>query len=79
MLTRWAIALQGFDLTVEHKPGKLHVVPDTLSRLFANVSEDTTVEASSVSDVFQSQLKLASICRNVRDDGSPYHPPSPRA
>ena len=35
MLTRWAIALQSFDFTVRHKPGRLHVVPDTLSRLFA--------------------------------------------
>ena len=33
MLTRWAIALQGYDFTVEHKPGKLHVIPDTLSKL----------------------------------------------
>ena len=79
MLTRWAIALQGFDFTVEHKPGKLHVVPDTLPRLFGNVSEDTTVKTSSVSDVLQSQPKLSYICRNVPDGGLPYHPPSPRA
>ena len=26
MLTRWAIALQSFDFSVQHKPGKLHVV-----------------------------------------------------
>ena len=60
MLTRSAIALQSFHFTVEHKPGKLHVVPDTSSRLFGNVSEDTTVKTSSVSDVLQSQPKLAS-------------------
>ena len=35
MLTRWAIALQSYDFTVVHKPGKLHVIPDTLSQLFA--------------------------------------------
>ena len=34
MLTRWAIALQTYDFTVDHKPGKLHIIPDTLSRLF---------------------------------------------
>ncbi|CAB1103188.1 unnamed protein product [Ectocarpus sp. CCAP 1310/34] len=39
MLTRWAIALQSFDFTVKHKPGKLHVVPDTSSRLFVFVFE----------------------------------------
>ena len=73
MLTCWAIAMQGLDFTVEHKPGKLHVVPGTLSRLFGNVSEDTTVKTSSVSYVLQSQPRLASICRNL-PDGLPYHP-----
>ena len=29
--------------------------------------------------MLQSQPTLASICRNVPDDGLPYHPPSPRA
>ena len=34
MLTQWAIALQSCDFSVEHKPGKLNVIPNTLSRLF---------------------------------------------
>ena len=57
MLTRWAIALQSFDFTVRHKPGRLHVVPDTLSRLFAFDH--------------QQQLdtpQLTPICRNVPED-----------
>ena len=57
MLTRWAIALQSFDFTVRHKLGRLHVVPDTLSRLFAFD--------------YQQQLEapqLAPICRNVPED-----------
>ena len=66
MLTRWATALQSYDFTVKHKPGKLHVVPDTLSRLFAFQQEMT-------------EPKLTPICRNVPDDpasraGIPYQP-----
>ena len=75
-LTRWAIALQGFDFTVEHKQGKLHVVSDTLSRLFGDIPEDTTREKKSLSDVLLSQPRLASICRDIPDDGQPYRSPS---
>ena len=71
MLTQWAIALQSFDFTVEHKPGKLHVVPDTLSPLFGDIPEDRTqgktsnTRPASLSEVFPLQRRLASICRNV--------------
>ena len=57
MLTRWAIALQPYDFTVPHKPGKLHVVPDTLSRMFAFKHQQELAEPS-----------LAPICRNVPDN-----------
>ena len=57
MLTRWAIALQSFDFTVQHKPGKLHVVPDTLSQMFAFEHQQKVAVPS-----------LAPICRNVPDD-----------
>ena len=57
MLTRWAIALQSFDFTVQHKPGKLHVVPDTLPRMFAFEHQQEVAVPS-----------LAPICRNVPDD-----------
>ena len=59
MLTRWAIALQSFDFTVKHKPGKLHVVPDTLSRLFLFENEQELTAKT-----------LAPICRNVPDDSA---------
>ena len=36
MLTRWAIALQSFDFTVRHKPGRLHVVPGLCPREFVS-------------------------------------------
>ena len=53
MLTRWPIALQSYDFTGKHKPGKLHV-QDTLSRLFAFEQQEEMTES-----------KLAPICRNV--------------
>ena len=80
MSTRWAIALQSFDFTVEHKPRKLHVDQDTLlSGLFGDIPEDTTQGKTSLSDALPSQPTLASICRNVPQDGQPYRPPTPRA
>ena len=57
MLSRWAIALQSFDFTAQHKSGKLHVVPDTLSRMFAFEHQKEVAVPS-----------LALICRNVPDD-----------
>lgn len=33
-LARWALELQGHDLTIEHRKGALNVVPDALSRMF---------------------------------------------
>ena len=67
MLTRWAIALQSFDFTVKHVPGKLNVVPDTLSRMFSEVGDQPV----------PSEPRLAAICRNVPAD-RPFQPPTPR-
>ena len=58
--------MQPYDVTVKHKPGKLHV-PDTLSRLFAFEQEEMT------------KPKLTPICGNFPDDpalrtGIPYQP-----
>ena len=67
MLTRWAIALQNYDFTVKHVPGKLNVVPDMLSRAFSEVNGEPR----------PCEPRLAVICRNVPID-VPYHPPEPR-
>ena len=57
MLIRWAIALQPYDFTAEHKPGKLNVIPDILSSLFKFEHSEMRVAPS-----------LAPIGRNVPDD-----------
>ena len=57
MLTRWVIALQSYDVTVEHKPGKLNIIPDTLSRLFNFEHSDMRFAPH-----------LAPVCRNVPDN-----------
>ena len=54
------------------------MVPHTLSRFFGDTPEGTT-QGKSLSDVLPSQPRLASICRNVPEDGQPYRSPSPRA
>ena len=50
--------------TVEHKPGKLDIIPDTLSRLF-------NFEHSEI----RFALHLAPICRNVPDNPALHGPP----
>lgn len=40
-LARWSLKLQSFDFEIEHKKGSANVVPDTLSRAFA---EELTIE-----------------------------------
>ena len=66
-LTRWAIALQNYDFTVKHVPGKINIVPDMLSRAFSEVNGEP----------IPCEPRLAAICRDVPIDG-PYYPPGPR-
>ena len=64
ILTRWAIVLQSYDFTVEHKLGKLNIIPDTLSRLFNLEHSEMRVAPP-----------LAPICRNVPDNPTLHGPP----
>ena len=63
MLTHWAIALQSYGFTVEHKPGKLNVIPDTRSCLF--IFEHSEIRVA---------RHLAPVCRNVPDNPALHEP-----
>ena len=67
MLTRWAIALQSYDFTAEHKPRKLNNTPDSLSHLFNFEHSEMRVATH-----------LAPICRNVTDNPALHGPPKLR-
>jgi transposase InsO family protein len=41
-LSRWALELQCYDMTITHKKGKLNIVPDALSRSLEEVALDTS-------------------------------------
>ena len=40
-LLRWSISLQGFDFTIEHRPGVQHSNADGLSRMFNRPEQET--------------------------------------
>ena len=64
MLPWLAIALQSCAFTIEHKPGKSNIIPDTLSRLFNFEHSEMRVAPH-----------LMPICRNVPDIPALHRPP----
>lgn len=42
-LARWALKMQQFDMTIKHRPGRLHLVPDALSRAIEEISSVAVV------------------------------------
>ena len=67
MPTHWAICLQNYDYTVEHVPGQLNAMPDTLPRTFSEMDGAP----------LPSEPRLAAIRRNVPED-QPFHKLKPR-
>lgn len=63
-LTRWALRLSEFEYTVEHRPGKHHLVPDALSRHIATISTEGTVTRSEV----KAEQDLDGLCRKIREN-----------
>lgn len=45
-LARWAVRLQAFDITFEHRPGRLMVVPDALSRAVDIIEIESQLDTS---------------------------------
>ena len=68
MLTRWTTCLQTYDFTIKHVPGKLDVVPDTLSRTFSEVDGKP----------LPSEPQLAALCHERVPDDQLFHLPNPR-
>lgn len=56
MLRRWAIALQPYDFTVKHVPGKLDIVPDTLSHMGREINRSPVPPEPSVQHSVQTSL-----------------------
>lgn len=63
-LARWAVRLQAFDITFEHRPGKYMTVPDALSRSVALIDFETPVDT--IDQWYKKMYQLAATGKTVR-------------
>lgn len=55
-LSRWSLQMQQYDFEIIHRPGKMLVVPDALSRAFEDETENCEISAISVQDQWYTDL-----------------------
>ena len=50
-LQQWLDVLLDYDLTIQYRPGVLHVIPDALSRMYESIYGDDTITWGTVSNI----------------------------
>ena len=58
IVIRWRVFLQSFSFLLRHIPGKVNIVADFLSRMYALYREDTFFDAVLTSGLMPSQIAL---------------------
>lgn len=73
-LARWAVRLQAFQITFEHRPGKLMIVPDALSRSMDMIQiEQETKTSDNWYNQMYSIAKAGKLHRYRIEEGLLYH------
>ena len=74
-LASWITNLQGFDFTVIHRPGKMHIAPDALSRLAHLIEDDLAI--SSPRPLVAALRHQKGEILELHDHGAPHENNSP--
>ena len=69
IVIRWRVFLQSFSFLLRHIPGKVNIVADFLSRMYALYREDTFFDAVLTSGLMPSQIAL---CFLLYSDAEPF-------